>query len=90
MTRPTTPRRKPARVSGRARMAATAFRLRVLVLAVAILFSVAAARAVQVQVVSAEAMASEAAQRMAVARDVPAQRGTITGRGSPPRDRGGR
>lgn len=75
-----TPRRKPARVSGRARMAATAFRLRVLVLAVAILFSVAAARAVQVQVVSAEAMASEAAQRMTVARDVPAQRGTITGR----------
>lgn len=80
MTRPTTPRRKPARVSGRARMAATAFRLRVLVLAVAILFSVAAARAVQIQVVSAEAMASEAAQRMTVARDVPAQRGTITGR----------
>lgn len=79
MSRPT-PRRKPARVSGRARMAATAFRLRVLVLAVAILFSVAAARAVQIQVVSAEAMASEAAQRMTVARDVPAQRGTITGR----------
>ena len=63
MSRPS-PRRKPARVSGRARMAATAFRLRVLVLAVAILFSVAAARAVQIQVVSAEAMASEAAQRM--------------------------
>ena len=79
MTRPT-PRSAPRRRTRRMKLAPSAFRVRVLVLAVAILFSVAAARAVQVQVVSAEAMAKEAATKMTVGRDVPAQRGTITGR----------
>ncbi|HHU39416.1 MAG TPA: penicillin-binding protein 2 [Propionibacterium sp.] len=79
MSRPV-PRKKVVRKSGRVPLASTAFRLRVLVLAVAILFSVAAARAIQIQVVSAPAMAAEAAAKMTVARDVPAQRGTITGR----------
>lgn len=79
MTR-TTPRRPSGRRRQRVKLASSAFRLRVLVLAIAILFSVAAARAVQIQVVSAEAMAAEAAARMTVARDVPAQRGTIIGR----------
>ncbi len=72
-TRRTRRTRRPA-------LASSAFRLRVLVLGIAILFSVAAARAVQIQVVSAEAMAAEAASKMTVARDVPAQRGTISGR----------
>ncbi len=81
MSRPA-PRPAPTRRRRRrkAKLASSAFRLRVLVLAVAILFSVAAARAVQIQVVSAEAMAAEAAAKMTVGRDVPAQRGTITGR----------
>lgn len=61
-------------------LASSAFRLRMLILMVAILFSIVGARAIQIQVVSAEAMAAEAAQKMTVGRDVPAQRGTITGR----------
>lgn len=61
-------------------LASSAGRLRMLVLLVAILFSVAATRAVQIQVVQADEMASEAAQKMTVARDLPAQRGRITGR----------
>lgn len=79
MSRPA-PRSTASRRKGRMKLAPSAFRLRVLVLAVAILFSVAAARAVQIQVVSAEAMAAEAAAKMTVGRDVPARRGTITGR----------
>ncbi|MDO5534092.1 MAG: penicillin-binding protein 2 [Propionibacteriaceae bacterium] len=61
-------------------LAASAFRLRMLGLVVAVMFSIVGARAVQVQVISADAMAAEAAQKMTVGRDVPAQRGTITGR----------
>ncbi|MFT3877271.1 MAG: penicillin-binding protein 2 [Propioniciclava sp.] len=61
-------------------LASSAFRLRVLALAVAVMFSVLAARAIQIQVVSADEMAAKAATAMTVARDVPAQRGTITGR----------
>lgn len=74
--RPSSSRRRPGRVP----LASSAFRLRVLTLMVAILFSLVGARAIQVQVVSAEAMAAEAAKKMTVGRDVPAQRGTITGR----------
>lgn len=73
------PRRRSAR-PGRVPLASSAFRLRTLALLVAILFSVVGARAVQIQVLSAEAMAKEAAQRMTVARNVPAQRGEITDR----------
>lgn len=61
-------------------LASSAFRLRILILSVAIMFSVLAARAIQIQVVSAETMAVQAAASMTVARDVPAQRGSITGR----------
>lgn len=74
-----TPGGRPRR-TGRVRLASSAFRLRILVLAVAIMFSVLAVRAIQIQVVSAEAMAVQAAASMTVARDVPAQRGSITGR----------
>ena len=74
--RPSSSRRRPGRVP----LASSAFRLRLLTLMVAILFSLVGARAIQVQVVSAEAMAAEAAKKMTVGRDVPAQRGTITGR----------
>lgn len=69
-------RRRPGRVP----LASSAFRLRILVIAVAVLFSVVGARAIQIQVLSAEAMAKEAADRMTVARDLPAQRGEITDR----------
>lgn len=72
------PRRSPS--PGRVRLASTAFRLRTLALLVAILFSIVGARALQIQVISAEAMAKEAATRMTVGRDVPAQRGEITDR----------
>lgn len=61
-------------------LASSAFRLRIFVIAIAVLFSVVGARAIQIQVLSAEAMAKEAAARMTVARDLPAQRGEITDR----------
>lgn len=75
-TAPTRRRRRPRR----APLASSAGRLRLLVLLVAILFSVTATRAVQIQVVQAEEMANEAAEKMTVGRDLPAQRGRITGR----------
>lgn len=71
--------RRPSR-PGRLPLGSSAFRVRVLVLAVAIMFSVLAARAIQIQVISADEMATQAATAMTVVRDVPAQRGTITGR----------
>lgn len=74
-------RRPRARSSiRRVPLASSAFRLRVLLLALAMMFSLVAARAFQIQVISAKAMASEAAQKMTVARDIPAQRGSILGR----------
>ena len=78
--RPSSGRRPSRRRTRRVPLASSAFRLRVLILTVAVLFSIVGARAVQIQVVSAEAMAAEAADKMTVGRDVPAQRGTITGR----------
>ncbi|MFV0452225.1 MAG: peptidoglycan D,D-transpeptidase FtsI family protein [Propioniciclava sp.] len=71
------------RRSGRRRrvaLAPSAFRLRMLILLVAIAFSAVGARAVQIQVLSAEAMAAQAAERMTVARELPATRGQITDR----------
>ena len=73
-------RRPSAGSTYRVPLASSAFRLRILMLLVAVLFSIVGARAIQIQVVSADAMASEAADRMTVGRDVPAERGTITGR----------
>lgn len=72
----------PASRSGRVRvrLASSAGRLRVFVLLMAVLFSLVAGRAVQVQVLDAEAMAAEAADKMEVARDLPAVRGSILGR----------
>lgn len=78
---PTTPgRRPPRRRVVRIPLASSAGRLRLLVLLVAVLFSLAATRAVQIQVVQADEMASQAAEKMTVARDLPAQRGRITAR----------
>ena len=71
---------RTARRTRRVPLASSAFRVRVLMLAVAILFSIVGARAIQVQVLSADAIAAEAAEKMTVARDVPATRGAITGR----------
>ncbi|MFP5417488.1 MAG: peptidoglycan D,D-transpeptidase FtsI family protein [Actinomycetes bacterium] len=80
MSRPA-PQRAPGSGGGRrVPLASSAFRLRVLMLTVAILFSLVGARAVQIQVISAKAMAAEAAKDMTVGRNVPAQRGSITGR----------
>lgn len=75
-------RRPPARRRRirRQPLAPTARRLRVLLLLVAIMFSVTATRAVQIQVVQADEMATLAAQKMTVSRDLPAQRGRILGR----------
>lgn len=72
--------RRPAARPGRIPLGSSAVRLRALVLVIAIMFSVVAARAVQIQVLSAQEMAKQAASKMTVARDLPAQRGQITDR----------
>ncbi|MFV0405726.1 MAG: peptidoglycan D,D-transpeptidase FtsI family protein [Propioniciclava sp.] len=72
--------RSPGRRSRRVPLASSAFRLRMLLLIVAMAFSVVGARAVQIQVLSADAMAAQAAEKMTVARTLPAQRGQIVDR----------
>lgn len=62
------------------KLGSSAVRLRVLVLMLAFVFTIVTGRAFQVQVMNADAMAAEAASKITVARTVPAQRGSITGR----------
>ncbi|QIK72962.1 penicillin-binding protein 2 [Propioniciclava coleopterorum] len=76
--RPST-RRPGGRRPGR-KPASTTFRLRILIMLIAVVFSFVGARAVQIQVFNGKETAAQAATKMTVARDVPAVRGTITGR----------
>lgn len=73
-------RRPSSSARERDRASTSTFRIRMLVLMVAVMFSLVGARALQIQVVDSEAQAASAAGRMTVARNVPAQRGSITGR----------